>query len=175
MLVVTIHAFVGCWFGSKLFFESFGMEYHFRVSPRWVWNGTPAFLYFMTVAYFATYYLVMGLGWRAFRRRWPRAPRRVGLLVRALLCYAMAFAETATMAVEVLRPWFSYRDPRWVMWWGSFCYGTLYFVTLPQLTELDEEAPTPIPWTQLVTFALGQHMIVLVCYEVYGRVLGAMR
>jgi hypothetical protein len=168
VLIVTLHAFVQVYFGSKLFFDAFGMEYHFRVSPRWIWNGSPLFLYFMTVAYFATYYVLMGIGWRAFTRARPQASRLERWAVRAVLCYAVAFAETASMAIEIMRPYFSYRDPAWVMRWGSICYGTLFFITLPQLTSLDEDKATPETTWQLVRDALAANLLVLIIYELYG-------
>jgi cycloeucalenol cycloisomerase len=143
------------------------MEYHFHVSPRFVWKGTPAFLYFVTVAYFCTYYTAMVMLWRVFRRRFPRAGV-AGVLVRALLSYAVAFAETAFMANETLKSYFSYGDPRWVMIWGSLCYGTIFFVTLPSFARLDEERPTGETTFDLVRHCLACNMLILMCYELYG-------
>src|SRR5687768_718032 len=62
-LLVTLFALLQCWFGSQMFFDVFGMRYAFRTTI--VWNGTPAFLYLLTVAYFATYYTVQVVLWRA--------------------------------------------------------------------------------------------------------------
>ena len=60
------------WFGSDLFFDFLGMEYHFGVT--WTAHRTPVFLYFMTIAYFSTYYAILQIVWRAFRTRFPDAP-----------------------------------------------------------------------------------------------------
>jgi hypothetical protein len=174
ILIVTLHSFIQNYFGSRMFFDVFGMEYHFRVSAPWIWNGTPAFLYLLTVAYFATYYVLLGIGWRAFRSRFPGAGPTVRVLVRGLLCYAVAFAETATMANETLSAYFRYRDAGWVMRWGSIGYGILFFVTLPQLADLDEEGPSAQPWPRLVRDALAANLIVLILYELYGFAMRAL-
>src|SRR5438093_1577171 len=50
-LWIGLFAFLQCYFGSWLFLDVFGMEYHFHVT--WVVNKTPLFLYFLTVAYFS--------------------------------------------------------------------------------------------------------------------------
>ena len=38
-VLIAVHTFIQCYFGSELFFETFGMEYHFHTSR--LWNGTP--------------------------------------------------------------------------------------------------------------------------------------
>src|SRR5262245_33251042 len=54
-LWVGAFAFLQNYFGTYLFFDVLGMEYHFQTA--WEWNKTPVFLYFITVAYFTTYYV----------------------------------------------------------------------------------------------------------------------
>lgn len=169
---VALLSFLQCYFGSALFFTAFGMQYHFHVT--WIWNGTPLFLYFMTVAYFATYFVVLELVWRAFRTRFPTASRPAQLAVRALLSYLVAFAETAAMATPRMAEFFSYRDPRWVMLYGSICYGTVFFVALPLFTALDEERPTERRLFSLAWDLAAINMILIVCYEVYGWALARL-
>jgi cycloeucalenol cycloisomerase len=163
--LITLFAFLQCYFGSPLFFRLFGMRYHFN--SRILWNGTPLFLYFMTVAYFATYHAVDVVLWRAFRTRQRRPGPLAVLGVRALLAYATAFAETAAMATEGMRDAFSYRDPRFVMLWGSIAYGSLFFVTLPLFYDLDEDERLPRRSFADVTLRLlALNMICLVVYEI---------
>lgn len=166
--LVTLFAVLQCWFGSELFFEVFGMQYRFRTSIAW--NGTPAFLYLMTVAYFATYYVVQVVLYRAFRRRVTNGLAR--LFARAVIAYATAFAETAGMANDLLADWFSYRDRGFVMWVGSIAYGAIFFVTLPLFADLDEKAPSKPPLRAATTELLALTMICLVVYEVYAIVVG---
>lgn len=158
-LLVTLFALVQNWFGTWLFFDLFGMQYHFHATR--VWNGTPAFLYFLTVPYFATYYVVLRIGWRAARSRFPSTSAR--WISRALLSYAIAFAETAGMATERTRAYFSYRDPAWVMKWGSIAYGIIFFVSLPLFYDLDEKQPI----RALVRDALACNMLALCGYVAY--------
>ncbi len=49
-------SFLQVYFGSGLFFGALGMEYHFHTT--WVVNRSPLFLYFVTVVYFSSYYVV---------------------------------------------------------------------------------------------------------------------
>jgi hypothetical protein len=159
-LLITLFSFVQNWFGTWLFFDVFGMQYHFRATQ--VWNGTPAFLYFLTIPYFATYYVLLRIGWRAVRSRWPSAAAR--WISRAVFSYAIACAETAGMATERTRAYFSYADPAWVMKWGSIAYGLVFFVSLPLFYELDEERPIGA----LVRDALAANMVVLIGYAIYA-------
>lgn len=161
--LITLMSFIQNYFGATLFFDAFGMQYHFPTT--WLLHRTPVFLYFVTVAYFATYYVVMQLAWRALRARFPRAK----WITRALLSYSIAFAETAAMANESIRAYFSYRDPRAVMLFGSIAYGTVFFVTLPLFYDLDENAAAPpVPLRRLIWDLLAMNMLVLICYELYG-------
>jgi cycloeucalenol cycloisomerase len=165
-VLVALFSLLQNYFGALLFFEALGMEYHFPA--RIVLNRTPVFLYFMTVAYFATYYVVMGVAWRGFRTRFPRAPRGAALGVRALIAYGMAFAETLTMANEHLSAYFRYADKRFALVFGSICYGTVFFASLPLFAELDERTDAkPRSTGAVVRDALAINMALLVVYEVY--------
>ncbi len=168
LLLVTLFAFLQCWFGSELFFDVFGMRYRF--STTIIWNGTPAFLYLMTVAYFATYYVVQVVAYRAIRARVKRPALR--LLARAVLAYATAFAETAGMANDMLADWFSYRDREFVMLVGSIAYGAIFVVTLPLFADLDEKGPSKPAMRTATTELLALTMICLVIYEAYSLVVG---
>jgi hypothetical protein len=108
-------------------------------------NRTPLFLYFVTVAYFSTYYALMRLGLRLFLARVPRPRRELVWAVTALLSYSMAFAETFCMASESLRAFFSYADRHKALLVGSVCYGTLFFVSLPVFLRIDEDPRAPTP------------------------------
>lgn len=168
VVLIAIFTVLQCWFGSALFFDVFGMEYHFHTSV--VWNGTPAFLYAMTLAYFATYYVAQITLWRAIRRR-TSSPLAI-LLSRALLAYATAVAETAGMANDLLAEWFSYRDRTFVMWFGSIAYGAIFFVTLPLFYDLDERAEADPPLSRATMHLFALTMVCLVVYAVYGVIVG---
>jgi cycloeucalenol cycloisomerase len=166
-LLIALFSFLQCYFGSALFFDAFGMQYHFHT--RWILNGTPLFLYFVTVAYFSTYYVFLVIAWRAIRTRFPDS-RAVRIGSQALLSYSVAFAETAAMATPRMHDFFSYRDPHWVMWYGSICYGAVFFVSLPLFYDLDKKRPLrAVAWD-----ALAANMLILVLYEVFLAVIKRM-
>jgi hypothetical protein len=163
---VALLAFLQCYFGSWLFFDLFGMKYRFPVT--WIWNRTPLFLYFMTVAYFGTYFVVLGIAWRALHTRFPSLPAPLRIAARALLCYAMAFTETASMATRAMREWFSYGDARIVMIYGSIGYGLVFFCTLPLFADLDERSDDARPLWTVVRDLLALNMIAIVIYELFA-------
>ncbi len=154
-------------FGSWFFFHSLGMQYHFPVT--WIANRVPIFLHPLTVAYFSTYYTLMGLGLAAFDRRWPDARKGLRWLVIGALSYAMAFGETFFMDVEILKQYFSYADRGRALWFGSVAYGTLFAWSFPIYYGLDDKTE----WRPLLWRLLGANMGILVCYEVYGWLFGA--
>jgi cycloeucalenol cycloisomerase len=175
---VRFAVFIAAWtalqvyFGSDLFFDVLGMQYHFNVT--WLLHRTPVFLYFVTIAYFSTYYVVMQIGWRAFRTRWPAAPRIVQLLVLLAIGYAVAFAETAGMATERMHDYFSYRDKPFALVFGSLSYGSIFAITLPLVYRLDETRQPDGQRTlgSLVWDACAANSIVLVIYALFAAFAG---
>jgi cycloeucalenol cycloisomerase len=169
-LFVTITALVQNYFGAAMFFDGLGMRYRFPVTL--LVNRTPLFLYFITIAYFATYYAALCVAWRAVRA--CTRSRAARLLALAVLCYATAFAETYFMASDRLADAFSYADRARALGVGSACYGTLFLVTLPLLGRLDEEpgAP-PAPLGRVWWEALGANLLALCAFEVYRALLRA--
>lgn len=157
-LWVGLFSLLQCYFGSWLFFDVLGMEYHFPVT--WIVNRTPAFLYLMTVAYFSTYYVVMSILWRATGKN-PFA--------LVVLGFAMAFAETFSMANPMLREWFLYRDKTFALTWGSVAYGTIFVLSLPFVFRLDEDKRPLL--RSLVIEVMGVTMLSLCFYEVYAVAL----
>jgi cycloeucalenol cycloisomerase len=169
MVFIALMSFIQCYFGSILFFEGLGMKYGFPV--RLVLNGTPVFLYFMTVAYFSTYYVALQWAARALRRLAPRAGLLPSLLALAALSYAVAFGETFFMASDTLRDWFSYGDKSFVLRWGSLCYGTVFFLSAPLFFRIDERPERPSALARVTWEALGANMLILIVYELYRPLL----
>jgi cycloeucalenol cycloisomerase len=175
---VRFAVFIAAWtglqvyFGSDLFFDVLGMQYHFNV--HWLLHRTPVFLYFVTIAYFSTYYVVMQILWRAFRTRWPDAPAALRLAALLAIGYATAFAETAGMATDAMRDYFSYRDKRFVLLFGSLAYGSIFAITLPLVYRLDETRQPDGKRTlgSLVWDACAANSIVLVVYALFAAVAG---
>ena len=168
---IFVWTFLQVWFGSDLFFDFLGMEYHFNV--RWLAHRTPVFLYFVTIAYFSTYYTLMQIIWRAFRTRFPGAPAFARLVFLCLLGYAVAFAETSGMATKMMREYFLYRDKLFTLVVGSLCYGTIFVVTVPLVYRLDEDAQPDGTRTLPSLFwdACAANTVVLIFYAVYAALI----
>lgn len=153
-------------FGSWFFFHSLGMQYHFPVT--WIVNRVPIFLHPLTIAYFSMYYTVMQLGLGAFDRKFSTAPTVARWTVIAVLSYAMAFGETFVMDVSLIQQYFSYADRGRALWLGSIAYGTLFVWSFPVYYALNEKTE----WRPYLWRLLGCNMGILICYEVYGFVMG---
>ncbi|MDB4968218.1 MAG: hypothetical protein JWN44_3907 [Myxococcales bacterium] len=165
---IAVWTFVQVWFGSDLFFDFLGMEYHFPVT--WTAHRTPLFLYPVTIAYFSTYYVLMQIIWRAFLTRFPSAPLPLRIIVLVIIGYAVAFTETSGMATDVMHEYFRYRDKSFTLLYGSLCYGTIFVVSLPLVYRLDENAQPDGQRTirSLLWDACAANTIVLIFYAVYA-------
>lgn len=76
--------------------------------------------------------------------------------------------ETFFMGSEVMAPFFRYRDRGFMLAWGSVCYGTVFFVSLPLILGLDEREQPSAPIGEVLLRLLGANMLILVLYEIYG-------
>jgi hypothetical protein len=157
-LWVGLFALLQTYFGSYLFFDVLHMEYKFPVT--WILNRTPLFLYFLTIVYFTTYYVVMSILWRQ-----AKGPLKIPALI--VLGYATAFAETAGMANQWLRDYFTYRDKWFVLLWGSACYGSIFMLSLPFVFRLEEKTAAK----KIVGEVLAVNMAALIAYEGWAWLL----
>ena len=168
-LWIGLYSLLQVYFGSMLFFDVLHMEYHFPVT--WIVNRTPLFLYFLTITYFSTYYVVMSVIWRRVTgQHWL-----VRGAVLVILGYAVAFAETGGMANQWLRDYFVYRDKWFVLAWGSAVYGTIFVLSLPFVFRIDEsegESKGPRPTLgRLAGEVLAVNMAALCAYVVWAVIL----
>ena len=172
-LFIALMSFLQCYFGSAMFFEGLGMQYHFPTKISW--NGTPLFLYFVTISYFSTYYALMRLGLRlAVAKRTNPSSLLVWMLI-ALLSYSMAFGETFFMASESLSAFFSYANRQKALLVGSVCYGTLFLISLPVFLRIDEDVHRPTPTAGLFWQTMGANLLILCAYELYKVLLPLWR
>jgi cycloeucalenol cycloisomerase len=175
-LFVTLLSFLQNYFGTPFFARSFGLEYRFPA--RIALNGYPVFLSLLTVAYFGTYFAVMGAGLRLVERvsdRFlpPSSALRLlrRLVVTFVLAYAMAFLETLTMATDLLAGYFAYASKARMLAVGSLCYGTLLFCAQLAYLRIDEARPEERSTGQVVWDALAVSMLVLSLYELFAYLL----
>ena len=175
---IAIFGFVGNYSGSHYFFDVLGMRYAFPTT--WTLEATlvgrgsgtvPIFLYLLTQAYFATYHAVAGVVIRAARRRLGPGHLTMTLVVCAL-AYGMAFAETWSMASDLLSDVFWYVDRARMLRWGSVAYGLYFIVSFPMIARLDEEAPWPL-WRVAVE-ALAASMLVMLLLDFWAALVGPL-
>src|SRR5205814_182773 len=129
---IAIMTALQSYFGTVFFFDTLGMSYHFPV--HWTLHRTPVFLYFLTIPYFSTYYVLLAIAWRRLAGRSPLSR----LAVRLALSVGIAFAEMLFMVNDRLRDFYTYRDPHLALTWGSLFYGAVFFFSLPIFVELDK-------------------------------------
>lgn len=170
---IALLSFLQNYFGTPLFFNCFGLRYHFPVTI--LPNGSPLFLSFMTVAYFSTYFAVMSVGLSAVEKVLAKLPRRkrraLWLLAAAAMSYVMALLETLFMASKYLEGYFAYADKQRMMSVGSLCYGTLLFVAIVVFYGIDADEKPPMSLGEVTWRALGVNTLVLCAYEVYSHML----
>ena len=177
-LYITLQSLLQNYFGTPFFVRCFGLEYHFPVTL--LGNGFPIFLSFVTVAYFSTYFAVIGVVVGAVQRALP--PSMLGslrrpllLLLTAGLCYLLALAETYFMASELLRGYFAYADKQRMMWLGSLGYGSSLLIAVLPFLAIDDEAAAPTALGTVAWQSLGANTLVLCAYEIYAALLAPLR
>ena len=147
--------------GSHLFFRVFGLTYEFPVTLDLA--GSALFLYPLTIAYFSTYYTVLSILERTLVERFD-LDKRGTLVVRAVLSYATAFAETAVMCNRFMEGFFTYTRRVEMMWLGSIAYGAVFFCTLGSYRRIGTETPL----ARVLIWALRDNAIALVVYALLG-------
>ncbi len=143
---------------TPYFFDVLHMHYGFRATLAVEHN--PVFLYLMTVAYFATYFVIVCAVYR-----WMRDKQRVGRNARARLpaalaglgaCLSVAALETLLNANPFMRRLFCFDDLRLMLWFGTLSYGSCFAWMLPGWLAIDDEPAAARPLQRvLLDLALG--------------------
>jgi cycloeucalenol cycloisomerase len=113
------------YFCTPYFFEVLGMHFGFKSTINI--QGNPVFLYLMTVAYFATYAVIVCAAYRQATRL--AAPWRYPAMV--LAPFAVAFLETALNTNPWMRNLFWFDDMTFMLWFGTISYGACFVFALP--------------------------------------------
>jgi cycloeucalenol cycloisomerase len=135
-VAVTLLAFGLNYFQTPFFFDVLHMRYGFRATLTIERN--PVFLYFVTVAYFATYSVLACVAFRALCRA-GRAGRIAAYLIVPV---ALAFLETALNANPWMTRLFCYGEPALMYGFGSLAYGLSLGLALPGWITFDEAPAT---------------------------------
>jgi cycloeucalenol cycloisomerase len=144
-LSVTTFALLLNYTQTAFFFDVLHMHYGFRSSINI--RNNPVFLYALTVAYFATYSVILLMAYRLSQRLFARAGRVVRLLCAGLACVLVAGLETALNANPFTTRVFCYDDMAFALWFGSLAYGISFMCVLPVWAAIDERGPGERSWT----------------------------
>jgi len=154
-LTVVFFAFGMNYFTTPFFFDVLHMHYGF--GARIVIRDNPVFLYFLTVAYFATY--------AALLLRALRFARARGRFLVALVPFVVAGLETALNANPFMKRLFCYDDARLALGFGTLAYGSCFCFTLPIWAKVDEDGERA-PLARILVWCAAGLMGMLVVFEV---------
>jgi cycloeucalenol cycloisomerase len=130
------------------FFDVLHARYGFNASIKL--RDSPLFLYFMTVAYFATYSVLLLAAYRASQRWLASTPWPVRSIGAVLACIVVALLETAFNATPLTQHLYCFDDMRFALWFGSLVYGLAFVCVLPVWAAVEER-----PWTFAVVGVLA--------------------
>jgi hypothetical protein len=168
-LVVTAFAFGMNLLCTQYFYDVLHMHYGFHASLLVARN--PVFLYFLTVAYFATYTTLLLRADRISRALGSTLPRALARLPSWLAPFFVAGLETALNANPFMRRLFCYDDLPFALSFGTLSYGACFCFMLPVLRAVDEvpdERPSGLSLLFQTTLALAG---MVVTFELLRRVV----
>jgi cycloeucalenol cycloisomerase len=152
-------SFLMNYFCTPYFFDVLHMHFGFLTS--WNVRNNPFFLYLMTVAYFATYFVLVSAGHR-FAKRLPRPIRWPAI---AAAPFAVAFLETALNANPFMTRLFCFDDMRFMLWFGTLSYGACFVWALPVWSRIDEHSEKPTPLTRVIAHTLAANIGIVITFE----------
>ena len=152
-------SFLMNYFCTPFFFDVLHM--HFGFLATWTIRNNPFFLYLMTVAYFATYFVLVSAGHR-FAKRLPRPIRWPAI---AIAPFAVAFLETALNANPFMTRLFCFDDMRFMLWFGTLSYGACFVWALPVWSRIDEHPEKRTPLSRVLVDTLAANMGIVVTFE----------
>ncbi len=157
-------AFLMNYFCTPYFFDVLHMHYGFGTQLNI--RNNPIFLYFMTVAYFATYSVLLNAGHRTSRRALASAPRLAVLAATALVPFAVAALETALNANPFMKSLFCYDDMGFMMWFGTLSYGVCFLFAMPVWLSIDERPGARTPLGQVVLWVSAAMLGIVISFEI---------
>jgi hypothetical protein len=130
--VVTLSLLMN-YFCTPYFFDVLHMHYGFAATITI--ENNPVFLYLMTVAYFATYLVLVCIAYRLAQRLPRGLARSAGVVVAP---FAVAALETALNANPFMKGLFCFDDMPVMLWFGTLSYGVCFVFALPVWIRIDE-------------------------------------
>jgi cycloeucalenol cycloisomerase len=134
---------------TPYFFDVLHMHYGFAATIAIEHN--PVFLYLMTVAYFATYFVLVCAVYRFVRQK--RGP---AIAAGLAACLGVAALETLLNANPFMTRLFCFDDMRLMLWFGTLSYGSCFAWLLPAWLRIDDAPGAARPLGRvLFDLALG--------------------
>jgi hypothetical protein len=169
---VTAVAFLMNYFCTPFFYDVLHMHYGFPT--HWNIQNNPVFLYLMTIAYFSTYLVLLTVGWRAAQRLFAGAPRAAAIGGAGIVPFVVAGLETALNANPFMRGLFCFDDLRFMLLFGTFCYGTCFVFLLPVWLAIDERPGDATPLARIGVWVLAATMAIVIAFELYRHLLAPL-
>lgn len=145
------------YFQTPFFYDVLHMHYGFNSTINI--HNNPVFLYFVTIAYFSTYFVLTCMACRWLRKR-------VSKVAAYLLApFAMAFLETALNANPFIASLFCYDDMPFMLWFGTLSYGISFVFALPMWMAIDETPGARVSSIQVLIWLGAVLCADLICLE----------
>jgi len=146
------------YFCTPYFFDVLHMHYGFDTGINI--QNNPVFLYLMTLAYFATYFVLVSMAYRAAKRA---LPERLSWLGGVAAAFSVAALETALNANPFMTSLFCFDDHVFMLWFGTLSYGACFVIALPVWMSLDEERRSTL--AQVAVRTLAALMLIVITFE----------
>jgi cycloeucalenol cycloisomerase len=131
------------------------LHMHYGFASTTVIDDNPVFLYFLTIAYFATYSVLTCMALRGIKHVLVARPRTAALIGFSVAPFAMAFLETALNANPFMESLFCYDDMGLMLWFGTLSYGVAFVYALPMWFYADEEPGKRVGVATVVVWGLA--------------------
>lgn len=151
---------------APFFFDVLHMHYGFDTT----WNvrgNNPLFLFFVTIAYFATYLVMVNVAYRVARAKLEAAPRPLKWLGLCAVPFAVAFLESLLNANPFIESLFCYDDLFLTLTFGTFCYGTAFVFTLPVWVGIDEASAKEVSFWRALLWNAAAMFGIIVAFDLY--------
>jgi hypothetical protein len=114
------------------------LHMHYGFGARITIQNNPVFLYFVSVAYFATYAVLCAMAFRALRAAFAGKSELLAASAYLVAPMSMALLETVLNANPFMKSLFCYDDMPFMLWFGTLAYGVAFVYALPMWMAIDE-------------------------------------
>ncbi|MFN7953336.1 MAG: hypothetical protein U0610_16550 [bacterium] len=166
---LAIYSFLANTFGTSFFYEA--LHAHYGFDTRFNLNGVPVFLTFMTITYFATYSVLVCIGWRIARDRIMPRSRLRGWAFAAAVPVVIAGVESALNANPWMKTLYCFDHPAFALTFGTVAYGTWLALAMPFWVTLDERPGSDLPMAKVIGGSLLATALLLADAELLKRVV----